>query len=77
MLPPRSTTRLTGSGWVAGPWRTAPVRLSKIEPWHGHSSAPAWYSTRQPAWVQIAEHALRLPSAWRTTMSAWPSAGSG
>src|SRR4051794_25052830 len=76
MCPPRSTTRFAASAWLAGPCSTAPVLLLKTEPWHGQYSVAFSYCTWQPAWVQIALHAVSRPSGWRTTMSARPSEGS-
>src|SRR3954471_20757293 len=76
MSPSRSITRFTGSGCVAGPRRTAPVRLSNTEPWHGQCSAPSVYSTWHPAWVQMAEHAVSDPDGRRTTTSGSPFVGS-
>src|SRR5579871_1271190 len=59
------------SGVGAGPCTTCALCAgSKAAPWHGQSNnwLPGSYCTVQPAWVQIASNATKLPLfKWTTT----------
>ena len=54
-----AVTLLVGSAFVAGPFVTAPVAMSKVEPWQGHLMPSLDTSLTVHPWcVQMAENAL-------------------
>lgn len=70
-------TAISGSGEGGGPCRTCPVRASNTPPWHGQTNCAAFWSnwTGQPAWVQVAEKAVKVPPEGWTSQPGLPSAG--
>src|SRR5206468_5875350 len=64
-------TKLTpGSGEVAGPCCTAPVKASNAEPWQGHWRVRPPAATRQPSCVQIALCPTTRPLEGRPTTTS-------
>ena len=63
---------LAGSGFLAGPFTTAPSAMANWLPWQGQLMVPpSTVETVQPWWVQIAENALNVPAlGWVITRAA-------
>src|ERR1700712_545786 len=69
-----TSTVTAGSGFGAGPPRTAPGSALNFDPWHGQSSSAPLTATVHPMWVQIALKATALPALGWATMIGLPFA---